>query len=69
MSGAEVNEAIDKMSDAEQIEVRAYLQSKLPGTEEWRREMSRRLDDMEAGEKFTSAQVEALVAKLEAEGR
>lgn len=69
MSVAEVKEAIDKMSDAEQLHVREYLQSKLLDNEEWRREMARRLDEMEAGKKLTSKQLEARLRQLDAEAR
>lgn len=69
MSLAEVKEAADKLSNAEQLELREYLDAKAIGNEEWVREMSRRLDEMDAGKKFTSARVEELNARLEVEGR
>lgn len=69
MSLAEVKEAIENLSAAEQLALTEYLQTKRLQNEEWRREMSRRLDEMDAGNKYTSEQVEALAAKLEAEGR
>jgi DNA-binding transcriptional MerR regulator len=69
MSLAEVKSAIETMSDAEQIHLREFLQTKLVKNEEWRREISRRMREMDAGKKVTSAQLDALLQKLEDEGR
>lgn len=69
MSLAEVKEAIDKMSDAEQLQLREHLQSKLRKNEEWRREISRRMREMDEGKKVTSAEFEKRHRELEAEGR
>lgn len=69
MSLAEVKEAIDKLSDQDQFHLRNYLQDKMFDNEEWRAEISRRMKRMDEGEKVTSAEFEALLQKLEAEGR
>jgi len=69
VSVTEVKEAIEKLSDAEQLELTQYLQAKRLHNAEWLREMSRRLDEMDAGKKFGSAEVEAFVGNLDAEGR
>lgn len=69
MSLAEVKEAIETMSDAEQIVLREFLQTKVLKNEEWRREISRRMKRMDEGKFFTMEQVEELLRKLEAEGR
>jgi predicted transcriptional regulator len=57
------------MSDAEQVNLREFLQTKLLKNEEWRREISRRMKEMDEGKFFTMEQVEELVRRLEAEGR
>jgi hypothetical protein len=66
---AEVKSAIDKLSDEDQFHLRNYLQDKMLDNEEWRAEMSRRLDEMDEGKKITSAQFEALHRDLESKGR
>lgn len=69
MSLAEVKNAIDQLSDEERFYLQSYLQDGMPENEAWRSEMSRRLDEMDAGKKFTSEQVETLIRQLESEGR
>jgi len=69
MSLAEVKSAIDKLSDEERFHLQSYLQDKMPGNEAWRREISRRMREMDEGKFFTFEQVEEMVRKLEAEGR
>ncbi len=69
MSVAEVKEAIDHMSDAEQLLVNEYLQAKLLQNGEWLREISRRMREMDEGMKVTSAEFEKRLQELEAEGR
>ncbi len=69
VSLTEVKSAIDKLSDEEQLHLRSYFQEKLLQNAEWRREISRRMREMDTGKKFTSEQVELLVRKLETEGR
>lgn len=69
MSLAEVKAAIENMSDAEQIALREFLRTKALKNEKWRREISRRMREMDEGKKVTSQELEALLKKREAEGR
>ncbi|CAN5553594.1 hypothetical protein BH20VER3_BH20VER3_24200 [soil metagenome] len=68
MSLSEIKSAIDRLSGEDQFHLQQYLQDKSSGNEAWRREISRRKREMDAGNKFTSQQVEELIKGLEAAG-
>lgn len=67
MSLTEVKRAIDRLSEKEQLHLRSYLQEKVLHNGQWRREISRRMREMDEGKKFTSEQIKRLVRTLEAE--
>lgn len=70
MTMTEIKEEVSRMTLAEREELSAFLaiQSRIDDPK-WGEEMKRRFADMDAGKAFSEADMLALDARLQAEGR
>jgi hypothetical protein len=65
VSLAEIKNAIDQLSDEDQLHVQRYLHDKTKPSADRIAQWSRVMEEMDAGKKFSVEQVEELCRRLE----